>query len=259
LGYLSNTGGAFQSSKTGAGLWGDFDGQAQGESLWGAGVYGTADDDNAGFFANNSTGNSALAAQNYEETNSTAPVFWVGNDSSISGGASFNGGSCQVDSSGNLTCSGTLAGAVMVKGGARQVALHAVQSPENWFEDFGSAKLSSGVATVTVDGTFGQTVNTGMEYHVFLTPNGDCKGLYVAQKSGGSFEVRELGGGKSNVVFDYRIVAKRVGYETARLEDLTERMNTQKAKREMMRRPTHPSATPQPKPAASPLVRRRNA
>jgi hypothetical protein len=29
----------------------------------------------------------------------------------------------------------------------------------------------------------GETVNTGLDYHVFLTPNGDCKGLYVSQKS----------------------------------------------------------------------------
>jgi hypothetical protein len=39
-------------------------------------------------------------------------------------------------------------------------------------------------------------VNANLEYHVFLTPNGDCKGLYVHQKTATSFEVRELGGGK---------------------------------------------------------------
>ena len=41
-----------------------------------------------------------------------------------------------------------------------------------------------------------------MEYHVFLTPNGDCKGLYIAAKTPTSFEVRELGGGTSSVRFD---------------------------------------------------------
>jgi hypothetical protein len=47
------------------------------------------------------------------------------------------------------------------------------------------------------------------DYHVFATPEGDCRGLYVRRKSAKGFEVRELGGGKSNVAFFYRIVARR--------------------------------------------------
>jgi len=96
-----------------------------------------------------------------------------------------------------------------------------VQAAENWFEDAGSGQLSNGSAVVRLDAIFAETVNTGVEYHVFLTPNGDCKGLYVNQKSATSFEVHELGGGTSNIAFDYRIMAKRRGFETARLEDRT--------------------------------------
>lgn len=106
-------------------------------------------------------------------------------------------------------------------GGTRKVALYAIEGPENWFEDAGSGRLSNGVAIVQIESTFAQTVNTGMDYHVFLTPNGDCKGLYVTQKSPTSFELHELGGGTSNVAFDYRIMAKLKGYETIRLEDRT--------------------------------------
>ena len=102
-----------------------------------------------------------------------------------------------------------------------QVALYAVEAPENWFEDAGSGQLSNGSATVALDSTFAQTVNTGIEYHVFLTPNGDCKGLYVSRKSASSFEVHELGGGHSSIAFDYRIMAKRVNYENIRLADVT--------------------------------------
>lgn len=98
-----------------------------------------------------------------------------------------------------------------------------MQAPESWFEDFGSGTLVNGSAMVTLDPTFRQTVNTITDYHVFLTPNGDCKGLYVSHKSAGSFEVRELGAGHSGVAFDYRVVAKRRGYEYARLVDVTER------------------------------------
>ena len=57
-----------------------------------------------------------------------------------------------------------------------------------------------------------------MDYHVFLTPLGDCNGLYVTDKTATGFVVREFGGGISNVGFDYRIVAKRVGYEDQRME-----------------------------------------
>jgi hypothetical protein len=60
-----------------------------------------------------------------------------------------------------------------------------------------------------------------MDYHVFLTPNGDCKGLYVTKKTANSFEVRELGGGKSSIAFDYRIMARRKGYEDVRMADKT--------------------------------------
>jgi hypothetical protein len=55
-------------------------------------------------------------------------------------------------------------------------------------------------------------------YHVYLTPLGDCNGLYVANKTATSFEVRELRGGTSDPAFDYRIVAIRKGYEGVRME-----------------------------------------
>jgi hypothetical protein len=83
-----------------------------------------------------------------------------------------------------------------------------VESPEHWFEDFGSARLKRGRATVTLDADFAKVVTVN-GYRVFLTPEGDCKGLYVRSKRGASFEVRELQGGTSSVAFSYRIVAKR--------------------------------------------------
>jgi hypothetical protein len=44
---------------------------------------------------------------------------------------------------------------------------------------------------------------------VFITPEGDCHGLYVRRKSANRFEVRELTGGKSSIAFSYRIVGRR--------------------------------------------------
>jgi len=98
--------------------------------------------------------------------------------------------------------------------------LYAVESPENWFEDFGSAKLTAGQVIIELDRIFIETVNTEVQYHVFLTPNGDCT-PYVTQKTSLSFKVVSHGE-EPNCAFDYRVVAKRKGYEQARLEVVEE-------------------------------------
>jgi hypothetical protein len=136
--------------------------------------------------------------------------------------AGTGGGFCNIDNAGNMGCTGTKSAVVPLRDG-RQVALYAVEAPENWFEDFGSGQLRTGTATIVLDPEFAQTVNSTLTYHVFVTPNGDCHGLYVAAKTATSFEVRELNGGQSNISFDYRIVARRSGYETLRMQDLTKR------------------------------------
>ena len=161
-------------------------------------------------------------------SNSSYPTVWLENDVStdstapvlITNGGS-TGGVCIVDVGGNLTCSGSITPAVPVNNGAKKVALYGMEAAENWFEDAGAGQLTNGSAIIRLDQTFAETVNTNMDYHVFLTPNGDCKGLYVSRKSPTSFEVHELGGGTSSIAFDYRIMAKRRGYEAARLEDRT--------------------------------------
>jgi len=121
--------------------------------------------------------------------------------------------------SGNLTVNGTKSSTAKLQNG-REVALYAVESPENWFEDFGSAELRSGVAWVPLDALFGEATNAAVTYHVFLTPNGDSNGLYVARKTPAGFEVREHGGSDSNVPFDYRIVVRRRGYEAIRMAEV---------------------------------------
>jgi hypothetical protein len=82
-----------------------------------------------------------------------------------------------------------------------------MESPEPWFEDFGSARLKHGRATVKLDADFAKVITLN-DYRVFLTPEGDCQGLYVRRR-GQSFEVRELQGGTSSIAFSYRIVGKR--------------------------------------------------
>ena len=104
-----------------------------------------------------------------------------------------------------------------------------MQSSESWLEDFGSGKLELGVAVVKIDPAFAETVSADASYHVFITPNGDAEALYVINKTATSCEVRESKGGTSSLSFDYRIVAKRRGYEAQRLTDVTERFNAESA------------------------------
>ena len=181
------------------------------------------------------TGTTALTVEATDTANKLTRGLLVQNFSKQKGAVIVTasspniGGSCQIIAGGHLICSGTKSAAVPLEDG-RNVALYAVEAAENWFEDAGSGKLLNGGATVTLESTFAQTVNTGTEYHVFLTPEGDCEGLYVTNKTPTGFEVRELHGGHSNIAFDYRIMARRKGYENVRLADKTKQLDLPEAK-----------------------------
>jgi hypothetical protein len=190
------------------GVWGDTSSSAGGA----AGLVGTADGAQALFLANNSTTALTANINNFENSQHNLAIM------SVNGAFGF----CNMNSDGVGFCSNGFALAVPVDNGQRQVALHAVESPQNWFEDFGSGRLESGIGRIALESTFAQTVDAASDYHVFLTPEGECRGLYVSNKSASGFEVHELGGGQSNVAFAYRIVALRRGFENLRLEDQTE-------------------------------------
>jgi hypothetical protein len=117
---------------------------------------------------------------------------------------------------GDTSAIGTKSAVVPLQDGT-MVKLYSVEAPEVWFEDYGSGRLSGGLAEVSLDAKFLQTVNSSIGYHVFLTAKGDCKGLFVTHETASDFVVKELGGGASSVEFDYRVVAHRKGYEKTRL------------------------------------------
>jgi hypothetical protein len=203
-----------------SGIWGDTGTSSTTVSpAWAIGVLGTADDSHAGVFLNNSTGWSTLYASNADTGGSGLFKTFM---------AKSADGTCGIGGGGSLSCTGPIKGLVSA-GGARTVETYSVQSPENWMEDFGSGEMHNGVAIVTIDAAFAETVTGDASYHVFITPNGDSKGLYVTAKTANTFEVRESSGGTSSLSFDYRIVAKRRGFEAQRLVDVTERFNTEQA------------------------------
>ena len=189
------------------GVWGDAGSGEQGYIA----VFGTADDAFAGYLANNSP--TGYVTFQVEAGSSESDMFYTWNDAT--------GGFCVIGANADLDCTTGIGAVVQVDGGRRQLAVPAIASPRNWFEDAGSGQLVNGAAIITLDSDFVQTVNTEMDYKVFPVPNGDCKGLYIAHKTATSFEVRELGGGTSSVAFDYRIMALRKNYENVRFADRT--------------------------------------
>jgi hypothetical protein len=117
---------------------------------------------------------------------------------------------------GNVVVTGSKSAAVAHPDGTHRLT-YAVESPESWLEDFGRAELIDGSATVRLDPEFAALL-TADDFHVFVTPEADCAGLYVSSRSREAFEVREQGNGRASVPFSYRIAARRWDVEARRLE-----------------------------------------
>jgi hypothetical protein len=230
-GSPSSTGSGLSTYITSAGVWGDGGSAGSINTLVDiAGVVGTTDDSVAGYFSNNSTGYYSLSVIGL---NPAGFPFQASN---------LSGAGCNIDSAGNLNCSGSKNAVVPIDGGKRKVAMSAIEAPQNWFEDAGSAPLVNGAAVVTLDRDYAQTVNTEKEYQVFLTPYGDCKGLYVANRTANSFEVHELGGGTASLNFGYRIMALRKKYEIVRFADHTNDPDPRKMIEGMKNRAAQPAS-----------------
>ncbi|MEO0228012.1 MAG: hypothetical protein ABIL70_08210, partial [candidate division WOR-3 bacterium] len=130
------------------------------------------------------------------------------------GGSNTGGGIYVI---GTFTATGTKSAVVPTSKGDR--LLYAQESPENWFEDFGEGQLMNGKAHIEIDPLFLETVTISEEHpmKVFVQLKDDCYGVYVKVGKTG-FDVIELQNGTSNAAFSYRVVAKRKGFENARLE-----------------------------------------
>jgi hypothetical protein len=72
------------------------------------------------------------------------------------------------------------------------IVFKCVESPKVTVEDWGIAQLKDGVAFVGLSEEFVALMSDNAEYAVFLTPEGECNGLYVSKKEFYGFEVREL-------------------------------------------------------------------
>ncbi len=220
---FSATQGVYGGSGTGNGVLGNYNGTNT--SATRAGVYGevnapTATNGGSGVYGYNSiaSGNQhigVLGAYN-------GSAFGIGVHGLALGGG-LMAGNIDVGVVGwranNLDYSGYYNGNHAIANGTKSASvptskgnqlLYCVESPETWFEDFGTAQFQNGEVEVQLDPLFLETVLIDDEHpmHVFIQVQGECNKVYVMPKKT-SFVVKEKNGGNSNVKFSYRVVAKR--------------------------------------------------
>ncbi|HLY02548.1 MAG TPA: hypothetical protein VKR56_08620 [Candidatus Cybelea sp.] len=174
--------------------------------------------------------------------------------SNASGGfpflASGTNGAFIVDGSGD----GIFSGSVTADGGYKTViisrsggklAAGAAMNAQTTMEDTGTSRLTDGEAAVRFDSAFASTIDANRGYQVFLTPDGDTRGLYVAAKYERGFIVRETERGRSSIAFDYRIVAHPHGISDARLPEVNVNLPRVPAHNAGLR-PRFPTIKPRP-------------
>jgi hypothetical protein len=111
--------------------------------------------------------------------------------------------------------------AATARSSGRAVGSYASLGTVPTIEDYGEAQLANGQAYVTLEREFANVIDQQRSYLVFLTPEGDNRGLYVTQKTVRGFVVRESQGGHSSIAFSYRIIAKPYGNDRPRLPVVT--------------------------------------
>jgi hypothetical protein len=208
-----------------------------GKSSNGQGVYGTSSSSNgveghttgaaagvAGYALNTGTGGQGVLAESNNSAYAGVAIYAQGDNSTSELFSSYNKateGSCVIDQDANLTCTGAVTGSVERSqhrnSNGQKVLAYGSESTSATLEDFGTARMSRGVANVWFDPAFASTIDRKRPYYVFLTPLGETRGLYVSIKASNGFQVRETEGGRSQISFDYRIVGQPLDAKNDRL------------------------------------------
>jgi hypothetical protein len=210
----------------------DINGSASGvvgisNSNSGFGVKGWADNGNAALATGvygRTDSNNGFGVAGYNYFSGVGVGAWSNNGNPITAyHGDFPGGSLEfyVTGAGNVYANGTYNSFKTSSLDGETHATSSIQSTEAWVEDFGHGELVDGKAVVTIAPDFAGMANLSMDYMVFITLEGDCQGVFITNKTPTTFEVHELNGGTSRVLFGYRIVAKPAGSETVRLPEVT--------------------------------------
>ena len=128
-------------------------------------------------------------------------------------GGRYNGTQCKILGTGSVST-------IVKDTQGKLIALTCPEAPEALFQDYGVGQLINGRAHISIDPdlAINITVNENHPLKVFITPEGDCNGVYVTNKTAEGFDVVELQGGESNIPFSWQIVATRAN-EYAVAED----------------------------------------
>ncbi len=203
--YANGSGGAFSGTSIGAFGYGTVAasatgilgvGNASGTSVLAVGSGGAFNGTNYGVFASSTgSGNPSGAFEGFNNaTGNTVYVdFWNGTNYKILG-----------TSPGTVSCS-------VLDSKGNSVVMHAPETPEAYFEDYGQGQLVNGKAHIDMDPSYAKNicVNDKHPLRVFIQLEGDCKGVYVANKTAAGFDVVELDGGTSNITFQYHIIGNQ--------------------------------------------------
>jgi hypothetical protein len=198
------------------------DGKASGE--FGYGVYGDASGEDGGAVVGYSTGASGVGGLFQAAGNGGQGLLAIGPNSSgnpIFSEAGGGGPAFYTDDKGDGTFDGSVTAssfdtAIRRRDGVR-VSASVPLWPRATIEDAGTARMTDGVGIVRFLSDFAATLDVSQGYQVFLTPDGDTRGLFVAQKYENGFIVRETQRGRSTLYFDYRVVAHPAGSSDERL------------------------------------------
>ena len=209
--------------------WGDTTTQSYG-------VYGTSDDATGGYGV---VGIANIGVQGEGNSTAAANIGIVGYAANYASGTDVGiYGQCEdvisdwagyfvgdVYINGDIFCSGPKSAAIQDKDGWH--AVYCQESPEIWFEDFGSGQLENGKAYIQLHKDFLGIVTINKDYpmKVFIQlTDPECNGVAVVKHQDG-FEVIELAEGKSDATFDWRVVAKRKGFENRRFDLVSKQSN----------------------------------
>lgn len=213
-GQSTSNDGVYGGSNSGSGIGG--------ESQYGSGIYGYSGMNTGvtgygaqygGWFESGSSGYDAI----YGQTNEIAGYVLTTYNAS-------NGSTFDVDYAADGYFDGSVTASAFythaLTRGRAKVQAFIPEATRATIEDTGTARLTEGQGIVRFDPTFASAIDASRGYQVFLTPNGDTRGLFVSTKYERGFIVREVEHGRSSLAFDYRVVAHPFGSSDASLPPL---------------------------------------
>jgi hypothetical protein len=190
---LAENGSAIEATAVG----GQYAVEAIGSAGTAYGVYSSANGGVAGSFLSDNTNYNTLYA-----------------DNSASGGNPFEacgtGGCFQVNGNGQASY------ILPSRDSGPKLLAFSAEASRAQIEDVGYGHVTGGRGFVEFDSALKSAIDVRAGYHVFLTADGDNRGLFVAAKTAEGFTVREAQGGTSTLDFEYRVIGSPIGSDNAR-------------------------------------------